>query len=235
MKNRFSIPDIGLSFFFLTLLLALFSWIGSIYGVGEIQSLLSAEGIRWVLGHVVDNYVQAPALGIMLLLFMGLGVVECSGMYAVLGRILQQDKFLSRKEKRALTLSLSILLVYGGFVLLVLFLPWNFLLGVTGSWLHSPFSKGFIYIFSIGIGLSGMVYGYVSNAFRSLSDVVHAMSCLIARKALYFVDLFFIVQFFSSFEYTGIPHWMNITDGMLEIVFMLFSFLPLFVIRKRGV
>ncbi len=235
MKNKFSIPDFGLSFFFLTLLLALFSWIGSIHGVGEIQSLLSAEGIRWVLGHVVENYVQAPALGIVLLLFMGLGVVECSGMSAVLRRILQQEKLLSRKERRALTLSLSVFLVYGGLVLLVLFLPWNFLLGVTGSWLHSPFSKGFVYILSIGIGLSGMVYGYVSNAFRSLTDVVHAMSWLIARKSLYFVDLFFIVQFFSSFQYTGISHWMNITDGMLEFIFLLFSFLPLFLIRKNSV
>ena len=27
--------------------------------------------IRWVLGHVVENYVQTPALGVVLVLLMG--------------------------------------------------------------------------------------------------------------------------------------------------------------------
>lgn len=71
MKNRKYISRVGICFFFMTWVLALFSWIGNIYGVGEVQSLLSAEGIRWVLGHVVENYVQAPALGVVLILFMG--------------------------------------------------------------------------------------------------------------------------------------------------------------------
>ena len=63
-SNRFS-STLSIVFFLLTLALALFSWIGSIYGLGEVQSLLSAEGIRWVLGHVVENYVQSPILGMV--------------------------------------------------------------------------------------------------------------------------------------------------------------------------
>ena len=228
MKNKFSIPYLGVSFFLLTLLLALFSWIGSIYGVGEIQSLLDAEGIRWVLGHVVENYVQAPALGIVLLLFMGLGIFVRSGMYAVLKRVSQREKLLSRKERRALTLALGVLLVYIGCVLLALFLPWNFLLGVTGNWFHSPFSKGLVYILSIGIGLSGMVYGFVSDTFRSLTDVFQSMSWLIARKSSYFVALFFIVQFFASLEYTRLVDGLNIEGDIWEVVFHSFCFLPLF-------
>ena len=64
---------ISLTFFLLTVVLALFSWIASVYGVGEVQSLLSAEGVRWMLGHVVENYMHAPALGIVLVLFMEIG------------------------------------------------------------------------------------------------------------------------------------------------------------------
>ena len=232
MKNRFCIPDWNVSFFLLTLLLALFSWIGNVYGVGEIQSLLSAEGIRWVLGHAVENYVQAPALGIVLLLFMGLGVVVRSGMYDVLHRVVLREKLLSRKERRALTLAIGSFLLYVGLVLLVLFLPWNFLLGITGSWLHSPFAKGLVYIISIGLGFSGMVYGYVSDTFRSLSDVFKGMSWLIARKATYFVTLFFIVQFFAFVEYARVLEWMNVSNDLLVIICQFFCFLPLVVVRK---
>ena len=232
MKNRFRIPDWNVSFFLLTLLLALFSWIGNVYGVGEIQSLLSAEGIRWVLGHAVENYVQAPALGIVLLLLMGLGVVVRSGMYDVLNRVVLREKLLSRKERRALTLAIGSFLLYVGLVLLVLFLPWNFLLGITGSWFHSPFSKGLIYVISVGLGFSGMVYGYVSDTFRSLSEVFKGMSWLIARKAPYFVTLFFIVQFFAFVEYTRILEWINVSNEFLTGISLLFCFLPLFLVRK---
>ena len=60
---------LSITFFLLTVALALFSWIGSVYGMGGVQSLLSAEGIRWVLGHTLENYVQAPALGMVLVFF----------------------------------------------------------------------------------------------------------------------------------------------------------------------
>ena len=81
MKSNWFSSTLSIVFFLLTLALALFSWIGSIYGLGEVQSLLSAEGIRWVLGHVVENYVQSPVLGIVLILFMGVGIVFRSGLY----------------------------------------------------------------------------------------------------------------------------------------------------------
>ena len=70
MKSNSWHGKISLVFFLLTVVLALFSWIASAYGVGEVQSLLSAEGIRCMLVHVLENYVHAPALGIMLVLFM---------------------------------------------------------------------------------------------------------------------------------------------------------------------
>ena len=86
MKNsRFS-STLSIVFFLLTLALALFFWFVSIYGLGEVQSLLSAEGIRWILGHVVENYVQSPVLGMVLILFMGLGIVRRSGLYDAVKR-----------------------------------------------------------------------------------------------------------------------------------------------------
>lgn len=43
-------------FFLLTLVVALLSWVGSIYGWSGVQSLLSAEGLRWQLRNVGDGF-----------------------------------------------------------------------------------------------------------------------------------------------------------------------------------
>ena len=228
-SNRFS-STLSIVFFLLTLALALFSWIGSIYGLGEVQSLLSAEGIRWVLGHVVENYVQSPVLGIVLILFMGMGIVFRSGLYDAVKRFAGRNKLLSRKERRALTLAVGVLLLYFAMLVMSMFLPWNLYWNITGGWLHSPFSKGLVYLLSIGMGLGGMVYGYVSDTFRRFSDVVEGMSLLIAERSFTFVSLFFIIQFFSSLEYTRLAEWMNVDDSILRglyvvsCVFALFRF-----------
>ena len=228
-SNRFS-STLSIVFFLLTLALALFSWIGSIYGLGEVQSLLSAEGIRWVLGHVVENYVQSPVLGIVLILFMGMGIVLRSGLYDAVRRFASRNKLLSRKERRALTLAVGVLLLYFAMLVMSMFLPWNLYWNITGGWLHSPFSKGLVYLLSIGMGLGGMVYGYVSDTFRRFSDVVEGMSLLIAERSFTFVSLFFIIQFFSSLEYTHLAEWMNVDVSILRglyvvsCVFALFRF-----------
>jgi len=228
MKNDLGSSRMGLLFFLLTLVVALLSWIGSIYGVGEVQSLLSAEGIRWVLGHVVSNYVQCPALGLMLILFMGGGIVVQSGLYDILKRYCRKEKQLSRKERRALVSASVVLLVYTIGIALSVCLPGNFLLSVTGSWLHSPLAEGFVYILSVGVGLTGMVYGYVSDTFRSIMDVVQSMASLIASRAFSLVTLFFVVQFFSSLMYTHLAEWAGVSNDIVHMVYFVCCFLTVF-------
>lgn len=228
MKSSRWHSRLSVTFFLLTLALALFSWVGSVYGVGEVQSLLSAEGIRWVLGHTLENYVQAPALGMVLVFFMGLGIGVRSGLYDVLRRFIQKGKMVSRKERRALVLAVSVFALFLILVGVSLLLPWNLFLGVTGSWLHSPISKGGIYLLSVGIGVAGMVYGYVADVYRSLSDVVKGMSCLIARKASFFVTLFFVVQFFSSLEYVRLAAYLQCPEEVVSVICQLCSFIPMF-------
>lgn len=228
MKNRSYISKWSVSFFLSTLGLALFSWIGSIYGFGEVQSLLSVEGIRWVLWHVVDNYVQCPALGVMLILLMGLGIVVKSGLYDAMKRFCRREMLLSWKERRALASASVVLFVYVTFVFLSVWLPGNFLLGVTGSWLYSPFAEGFVYILSVGVGVVGMVYGYVSNTFRSVSDVIVSMALLIASRASSFVSLFFVSQFFSSLAYTHLAEWAGVDDGFIQALYGYCCFLSFF-------
>lgn len=229
MRNNRYLYGWGVAFFLMTVALALFSWIGSIYGIAEVQSLLSAEGVRWILSRAVTNYVQVPALGIVFVLMMGLGVVSRSGLFDTLRRAIRKDKKLSRKERRALVLSFVTGISYVLVVLVAMLLPWNLLLSATGSWIHSPFSQGFVYLLSVGLGLSGMVYGYASDAFQRVGDVVEAMSCLISRHAAYFVVLFFTVQFFSSLAYTRLPEWLGMSDDFFSVLSSFCFYFPLFL------
>lgn len=232
MKNNLCNSRLSIFFFLMTFALALFSWVANIYGWGEIQSLLSAEGIRWLLGHVVENYVTCPALGIVLILLMGLGIAVHSGLYGILKRLCQKEKLLSHKERWALRLTMVVWCIYVMLVVASLLLPWNFMWGITGSWMYSPLSKGFVFILSIGIGLSGLVYGYVSGNFRRLSDIMIGMSYLIAREASYFVTLFFITQFFSLLVYMRLPAWLHLSDEVVNMSYLLCSYLPL-ITKKR--
>lgn len=232
MRNSRYLYAWGVIFFLMTVALALFSWIGSIYGLAEVQSLLSAEGVRWILSHAVAYFVEIPALGTVFVLMMGLGVVNRSGLSDTLKRAVRKDKKLSRKERRALGLSFVTFLSYVLIVFVALILPWNLLLSATGSWIHSPFSKGFVYLLSVGLGVSGMVYGYASDAFRSVGDIVEAMSCLISRYAAYFVVLFFTVQFFSSLAYTRLPEWLGISSVFFDGVSLFCFYFPLFLLRR---
>ena len=66
-------------FFILTVVVALCSWVGSIYELGDVQNLISPEGLRWMLRNAVSQYVRTPALGYVLILFMGLGIAYEAG------------------------------------------------------------------------------------------------------------------------------------------------------------
>ena len=223
MKNNYYFPHVATFFFLLTVIVALVSWIGSIYGLGTVQSLLSPEGIRWELRHITSNYVKAPALGIIMILLFGLGIASYSGMVNAIGRILKRGKQLTRKEKRALLLT----------IIMTTFAPWTILRSITGSLENSPFQQGIYYLISFGIGLSGVVFGYTSGRFRNDRDIIRGMTFLFIRFADYFVILFFIVQFFSSLLYTNLTEWIGIDSSIMVYVFHVCCFIPFIGMLNR--
>jgi len=212
MKNNYYFPHVATFFFLLTVIVALVSWIGSIYGLGTVQSLLSPEGIRWELRHITSNYVKTPALGIIMILLFGLGIASYSGMVNAIGRILKRGKQLTRKEKRALLFSACILFIYSLTIIMTTFAPWTILRSITGSLENSPFQQGIYYLISFGIGLSGVVF---------------------VRFADYFVILFFIVQFFSSLLYTNLTEWIGIDSSIMVYVFHVCCFIPFIGMLNR--
>lgn len=339
----------------LTLGVVFFSWIADIYGFGvtdpasgnevHVQSLLSSEGLRWWLRHVVSNFTGFAPLGMVMVAMFGIGVAEYSGflhacirqglrrglgpksvVWAViflgivsnvvgdagyillipvaailfravglhpLGGILvayvtvacgfsanlfistldpllarhtqeaiassafnpgpigalsnylfmfvstfllagiiyrvttawllpalgsysphfpEVQKQLSRKERRALLISLVTGSLFAGIVIVATFSPWGFLRGITGGMTRSPFIVGALFLISLGIGLMGMVYGFTSGRFRSDADVVKGLSQPVSLLAVYFVIAFFAAQMFACFEYSNLDEclvvWM---------------------------
>ncbi len=227
MKPDRRFPHVATVFFLLTAAVALCSWIGSIYGWGTVQSLLSPEGIRWELRHVTGNFVNTPALGISVMLFWGFGLAARSGMGNVMRRAVRKGNPVSRKEKRALIFAMGLLAVYVLVVACLTLSPWSILHSVTGSFADSPFQRGVFYLVSLGAGISGAAYGYASGRFRDDKDIVRGMSYLVVCLADYFVILFFIVQFFSALIYTNLAEWLGIRLQVVRCVFHICCFLPL--------
>ena len=54
----------------------------------HVRSLLSKEGIQWIYTNIVHNFVNFPPLGYVLVVMVGIGVAEGSGLFSVMIRAL---------------------------------------------------------------------------------------------------------------------------------------------------
>ncbi len=90
------LPHPATLFLILALLVMLASWIVSSVGymavhpvdASEIRAnnLMSAEGLRWIFTNIEKNFVEFPPLGLVLVIMVGIGVAEGSGLFIVLVR-----------------------------------------------------------------------------------------------------------------------------------------------------
>lgn len=90
LGNR--LPHPTMLFVWLCVLLPLISLLLSVLGTGaehprsgeiiQVRSLLGAEGLRYMLTHLVDNFTGFAPLGVVLVAMLGIGVAEKSGLIA---------------------------------------------------------------------------------------------------------------------------------------------------------
>ncbi|MGP1624402.1 AbgT family transporter [Bacteroides heparinolyticus] len=357
--SRQRMPHPATMFFLLTLAVILLSWIFDIYGLsvlhpqtGEeirVQSLLSPEGIRWLLRHVITNFTGFAPLGLVIVAMFGIGVAQHSGFidacirrgvrsklapwrtlvwviilgllsnvvgdagYIILlpiaatlfqsvglhpiGGIITayvsvscgysaniflttldpmlaastQEaadmsniasgqtgplcnyyfffastflltfviyyitrksllpglgeyggnirfsgyKQLSRKERRAMIGAVMVALLYTGIIIWVTFSPWGILRSVNGGLIRSPFIVGILFLLSLGIGLTGMVYGFASGRYRTDGDVIEGLTQPMKLLSVYFVITFFAAQMFACFEYSHLDRCIAIMGANL--------------------
>src|SRR6056297_3275562 len=92
------LPHPATLFALLALLVVLISWLAHVLGaqavhpVGghiiEAKNLISGEGIRWMYTNLIENFLKFPPLGYVLVVMIGIGVAEGSGLFTTLIRSL---------------------------------------------------------------------------------------------------------------------------------------------------
>lgn len=227
MRNKLYIPTTSTIFFFLTIITILLSWIAGIYGKKGIQNLLSADSLRWELRNIIPNYINTPALGIVITLFLGFGLCLHSGLLQTLRNFILTKSSVTKKERRSLFLTSITLFIYILIFFVLTFSPLSVLRGITGTLENSAFSAGIYYIISFGAGLCGITYGFSTGAFRNDKDIIIGMTYLLKKFSVYFVSLFFIAQFFNFLLFSGIPQYMGIEEKSILFVFYLTSYSPI--------
>lgn len=227
MKSRISVVHPLTCFFLLTVMLLFFSWIGSVYSWGEVQSLLSAEGLRWLLRSIADDYVSSPVLFPVVVLFFGCGLWVDSGLGKICRDLLSGRGRFSHRERHALWMAAIAGGIYLGICMLLAWEPGGIVRSAVGTLAGSPFMEGIWCIISLGIGLISVVYAYAVDFYRGDRDIIRGMSCLFIRHASYFVTLFFVVLFFSSLAYTRLAVCMGISSEVVEWLYLICSLLPL--------
>ena len=137
-----------------------------------IRSLLSAEGIRWMVGSIGDN-LAGRGLVWLLLGSMAFGSVKFCGILDVP----RKWKAMSFWDRFGVMVALAELLVIVVLTLLLTVLPHAVLLGVTGNLYPSSFSKSLFFIVCLSVCLISVSFGVVSSRLRSLEEVC---DCLVA-------------------------------------------------------
>lgn len=129
-KKRTKIINNTIFFFIiLTILVLLFSIIGNFFGwqgtynninvvtnalekqVVSIQNVFDGEGIRYIIGNTVNNFVIFAPLGLIILALIGIGVGHKSGFFSVLFNLLGKHF-----NKFGLTFLVAIIGIMGSFI-----------------------------------------------------------------------------------------------------------------------
>lgn len=227
MKNK-NIIHPATVFFLLWWFVAVLSWIGSVYAWDGIRNIISTEALRWFLRYTEEKLMSSPALYIVFLFFMSVGLFLHSGLGGLIWRMVRRERKMSGKEKKSLVAAVMIAVAYFMVYALLAWGPWNIVRGVTGRYVDSPLHDGALCILAIGIGVTSMVYGYSADHYRSDTDVVKGMSYMFSRFPSYLVSLFFVIQFMVAFEYSGFPICFGMTECLVDITYWICCLIPLF-------
>ena len=93
-----ALPHPATIFALLAILVLLVSWVTHLAGVSAVHpvdgetvaanNLLSGDGFRWIYTNILDNFLTFPPLGYVLVIMVGIGLAEGTGLFNVLIRSL---------------------------------------------------------------------------------------------------------------------------------------------------
>lgn len=223
----------------LLVLLVLFSWIASAYGLvlpsGEaVSSLLGADSMRWFVRHSVENIAAAPIVQVVLVLIM-VGAVRSCGVVRGVGNLVREGRRLplSRRQQYAARIALIVLGVCLLLIVWGIVAPSGNLLSVTGRIAGGPLSGGWPFILLLLVCVPCLVYGRISGLWHTERDVLDAFTAEIARCSGYFVTLIVGSQLMAALHYVRLFGFLGWGDGAVTALTVGVYGLPLVVAIGR--
>lgn len=185
---------------FALFLLSVISWIGDVYGWG-LQSLYSAEGIRWTVANLLPNLRRAP-LPEVVTAAAGVGVLVESGIFAALWTMARRTvPRLTLKQRRALQFSAVTALALLALLLWLTAFPPYVLLSAFGTFHGSALEQGLPALCCLACACVGMVYGGLSGRFLTMADFLRSCHVWVSRLAAYFVVMLLVAELLGCVDY----------------------------------
>ena len=130
---------------------------------------------------------------------------------------------LSRKERRAIMISIVVAAIYVALILWLTFSSYGILRGVNGGLMHSPFIAGILFLLSLGAGITGMAYGFSSGRYRTDNDVIEGLT-----QPMKLLGVYFVIAFFCSIRclhVSSIHIWISALPSWERNCFLLLNLL----------
>ena len=197
MKIKLKGTGVGVVLILAETLLVILSWLLSAMRLSGVRSLLSGEGIRWFIGDFA-TVLASPLLVWLVLLLIAFGSLQKSGLTSL---VPYRSSLITYRDRIAIRVSLAFLIIYLIIISLLTLLPHAILLSASGQLFPSAFSRSLVPLVAFGVCLVSVTFGYVSGRFRSLSDVLSALSFGIEKGAPLFILYILLIQFYQSLRF----------------------------------
>lgn len=177
------------------LLLVLISWLLSATQTEGVRTLLSSEGVRWLLGQF-SVFLLKPQLIWLLLLSMAFGCLWQSCLFRP-----SQTSF---RRQFALRLSAVVFVVQMASIALLIATPQAVLLSATGTLWPSPFSRALVPLAAIITINTSICYGLLSRTFTSVADIYESQKWGLSKAAPLMILYLIVVTLYESFRFVFI-------------------------------
>jgi p-aminobenzoyl-glutamate transporter AbgT len=197
-----NIRYIPILLFFLWIGIILYSWLASAAGF-NVESLLSADGIRWAFSHIVTEK-GSRGLVYLLILIVTWGTLKGSGILSCIELIITSRLHthkLTFRQRHALLLAMTLACIWICVMLIGILFPHALLLNVTGEFLPSPFLGGFISGLCLGIIFTSISFASLAGTLRTWNDYLVLLTKGIGQYGWLILSYMFGAQVWKSFVY----------------------------------
>ncbi len=156
------------------------------------RSLTNAEGIRWFCGNFTDMLATPWLVWIVLASFAAGMVGQCG--------VLRYDSS-EYRQRTALRLILVEFLMAVLLMLALTVVPHAILLNVLGGLLPSSFTRSLVPYVCLVLIFMGASYGWMSERFRSVTDIYVAMNSGFRLLSPLFLFYVLLMQLYRSIMY----------------------------------